>query len=282
MAVKSWADRERASEHLHTQEAQKTINIFETLLEGSIEPEEAARILADIYDPVIRAQPNDSRVGEIWSILCEAVRTLGDSHGSDDKLVQLIASIMELPAVEDEHGHAIKHQWGGRYWMDLPMWSLMFREYGIFIEVDEDIGEEQWLAQATPFLNATSFAAKLLSRVPEMKDVAFHAEVCLSEALEGPYETPSPKARAAMYIPPVATWMSLAGEKIYGLCKENYKRTDDSVNGDDLVWKGTGFSLQRWDVWKQRLTELSQNPTLEESLRIKARSALDEMERYKV
>lgn len=282
MAVRLWADRERASAEFKAPEAQSTIGVFEALLGAGLDPKEAARKIVHIYEPIIRAGGNDSRIGEIWGILCSAVRTLGDSNELNDRLVQLIVAMKDLPALKDENGHAIKHEWGGRYWMDLPMWGLTFREYGIFLEPDEDLGEEEWLSQATPFLNATSFAAKLLSQVPEMKDISFHAEVCLNEALEGPYETPSPQARASMYIAPAATWILLAGEKIYELCKENYKRIDGGVNRDGFLWTGTGFSLPRWKFWKQRLSEISQDTTLEETLRTQARNASTEMERFEV
>ncbi|KAH9876912.1 hypothetical protein IAQ61_002273 [Plenodomus lingam] len=261
MAVRLWADRERASAEFKAPEAQSTIGVFEALLGAGLDPKEAARKIVHIYEPIIRAGGNDSRIGEIWGILCSAVRTLGDSNELNDRLNTEFVS---------QNVFITSFNWLGP---DSKMKVL---------EPDEDLGEEEWLSQATPFLNATSFAAKLLSQVPEMKDISFHAEVCLNEALEGPYETPSPQARASMYIAPAATWILLAGEKIYELCKENYKRIDGGVNRDGFLWTGTGFSLPRWKFWKQRLSEISQDTTLEETLRTQARNASTEMERFEV
>lgn len=151
----------------------------------------------------------------------------------------------------------------------------------IAIEADESMEADAWLAQATPFLNATSFAATYLSRVPSMTGMSLYAELCLMEALEGPYETPEPRYRMAMYVPPAATWILLAGRRLYQLCKDDYQRNDgpSAGGGERLWWNGRGFSLKRWAFWKQRFCDITATEGLKGSIGDYARRAADEMGR---
>lgn len=151
----------------------------------------------------------------------------------------------------------------------------------IAIEAYEDMEEDAWLAQATPFLNATSFAATYLSRVPSETGMSLYAELCLIEAVEGPYETPERRYRAAMYVPPAAIWILLVGERLYRLCKDDYHRKDrTSTDGIQwLGWNGRGFSLKRWAFWKQGFCDITATEGLESRVRDYARRAVDEMGR---
>jgi hypothetical protein len=77
---------------------------------------------------------------------------------------------------------------------------LLTGKIQIDVEADRDMEDDDaWLAQAT------SFAVTYLSHVPSMTGIWMYADVCLREALEGPYETREPRYRAAMYVPPAAT-----------------------------------------------------------------------------
>ncbi len=120
-----------------------------------------------------------------------------------------------------------------------------------------------------------------LSRVPNMTGMSLYAETCLSEAVEGPYETPEPRYRAAMYVPPAATWILLAGETLYQFCKDDYKRKDGAPGDgrDWLLWNGRGFSLKRWAFWKKRFYDVAATEELDSSVRDYARRAADHMGR---
>lgn len=131
MSVKAWADQKRSSKNQQDPENQRMIDAFQRLLEGQSTPEAAARSIAAICEPLIKRDPSNLRNGAVWGILCDAVRTLGGSNEVNERLVDLLSSMTKLPDVTDGHGNAIKHEWGGRYWTDLPMFALRFREYGI-------------------------------------------------------------------------------------------------------------------------------------------------------
>lgn len=131
MSVKAWAHQKRSSKDQQHPENQRIIDAFQGLLEGHLTPEAAARSIAAISEPLIKLDPSNPRIGAVWDILCDAVRALGGSKEVNERLVDLLSSMRELPEVTDEHGTAIKHEWNGRYWTDLPIWALTFREYGI-------------------------------------------------------------------------------------------------------------------------------------------------------
>jgi hypothetical protein len=124
MSVKAWADQLRSSENQQNPENQRIIDAFQSLLESQSTPEAAAGSIAAICEPLIKRNPNSLRNGTVWGILCDAVRTLGGSNEVDERLVDLLSSMTELPDVTDEHGNAIKHEWGGKYWTDLFRFSV--------------------------------------------------------------------------------------------------------------------------------------------------------------
>jgi hypothetical protein len=146
------------------------------------------------------------------------------------------------------------------------------------IEADEDMEEDAWLNQAPALLNATNFAARYFNGDPSM-GMSFYIEPCMREALEGRYGTPRPQACAAMYVPPAATWILLAGGKIYQLCRDDYQRKDGRLVGHGLAWEGYGFSLDRWALWKQKFGDTMRSEGLESTVQEYARNAAREMER---
>lgn len=109
--------------------------------------------------------------------------------------------------------------------------------------------------------------------------MSFHAEISLMQGVEVPCQTPKQHRRAAMYVPPAATWILLAGEKIHELCKSDADRKDGAPGatpaGDDWLWgKGRGFSVGRWALWKKRFEEIATISGLSDDVRdIAARAA---------
>ena len=124
--------------------------------------------------------------------------------------------------------------------------------------------------QRATLLNVTTFAALFLAHGRQSIGMPFHAEVSLMEGIEEPYQTPQQQRRAATNVPPAATWILLAGEKIYELCTKDYDRDDD---------QGRGYSLERWALWKKRFRETAENQALTDAFKDIASRAASEMER---
>ena len=129
-----------------------------------------------------------------------------------------------------------------------------------------DIGED-WDGQAVPLLNATTFGAMYLDRGKQSADMPFHAFNSIAEGVEVPYRTPEDHRDGAMYIPSAATWILLAGKRIYELCESNHNREsnlyregdsrDFVVNEADCKWHNDrGYSLDRRAFWKRRFCEI--------------------------
>jgi hypothetical protein len=130
MSVHEWASKERSSEEREDSESQYFIDIFQSLLEGTSAPKDAARDIAATCEPFIQENPNDLRIVSIWGIFSEAVRHFGSSPEAQQRLIGFLDEISKLRA-KDKSGNDLKHEWAGRYWEDLPTFSLTFREYAI-------------------------------------------------------------------------------------------------------------------------------------------------------
>ena len=123
-------------------------------------------------------------------------------------------------------------------------------------------------------MNATTFGALYLARGIYPIGMDRRAEDALMAGIEDySYDTADEHRRAATVVPPAATWLLLASEKIYELCKNDYMRRED------MGRYGRGYSLARWSVWKQKFVSITAIDELEQSVRDIAEKAVSEMDR---
>jgi hypothetical protein len=67
---------------------------------------------------------------------------------------------------------------------------------------------------------------------------------------------------------PANVWISLASKLIFGFCKANGEGASRNHMGGGKHWKGSvGFSIERWEFWKQRLDEIAINDEASEETR---------------
>lgn len=145
------------------------------------------------------------------------------------------------------------------------------------IEALEDIEEGcDWDAQAVPLLNATTFGAMYLAHGRQPIGMPFHAEVSFMQGIEVSCQTPEQLRCAAMYVPPAATWVLLAGKSIYELCKIDHDYRKDGGPPTSLWGQGRGYSLDRWAFWKKRFGEIAKTQGLKDEVKdIAARASLE-------
>lgn len=278
MSVQAWNDAAGQSHGYRKAEYQHTVGILRSVFEGEIDSDGAATQINALYEPLLKGNHNNSPVNELWVIICEAVRILGANTAVDERLINLLNALTKLPDITDQHGHPITGGNGvdGVYWKDLPNLALMFREYGI--DVDPGVSElpdneGDWTdSQRTTLLNVTNFGAMYLASGIHPIGMELHAESSLMDGVEDPYNTPEQRCRADTVIPPAATWVLLAGEKIYKLCKNNHDRTEL------LGQYGRGYSLGRWNVWKKRFDLIATTEDLSDTVRDFAQRAAGKMD----
>lgn len=138
--------------------------------------------------------------------------------------------------------------------------------------------------QVVPLVNATTFGAINFIHGKNSFGMPFHIEISLINGIETPYQHPEQYRRALMYVPPAATWIILAGQKIYELCQGDYDRKDgakgSTPEGDEWLWgQGRGYSLGRWAFWKKRFGEIATTPSLKDLVKELSARAESEMSR---
>ncbi|OTB04257.1 hypothetical protein M426DRAFT_11879 [Hypoxylon sp. CI-4A] len=263
MSVQAWAAKARSSAEYQSVESQRLIDAYQSLLEGKSTPQDAAQIVSTILEPIIKRSPDDKHTAFVWGFLCDSVRHLGGDKAVSERLVDFLDSIVKLD-VKDDLGNIIKHEWGGRFWSNLPTFALMFREYGISIEPYEEMEMEinDWVAQKTPYYNATTFAAVCLTRSSNLSGMAFYIKDCMEEARDESCDEPELRFRAALYMPAASAWISIAGRRIYDMCK-------------DKEW---GLSMDDWNSWKMGLGRIGGTAKVDEEARETAIGIKDTME----
>ena len=106
------------------------------------------------------------------------------------------------------------------------------------------------------------------------------------QGIEVPYQTPEQQRRALMFVPPAATWVLIAGKRIYELCKMDHNCQDSAPgstsNGDEWLWgKGRGYCFGRWGLWKSRFSAITTAQALKDIVKgiaARARSEMDKVE----
>jgi hypothetical protein len=150
------------------------------------------------------------------------------------------------------------------------------------MELETDLDRHRFLRGKESLLQTTTFAATYLQHGnPAIrKGMIFLAEVGLMTGLEHDHGELND-----LYLPAAATWMTIAAERVRELCNEDYDRDDDApglpevYHGAPLWSAGRGFSVGRWQFWKQRFETLAQSNRLSDELRGQARRAHDAMVR---
>ena len=95
--------------------------------------------------------------------------------------------------------------------------------------------------------------------------MSFHAEVSMMDGIEEPYTNPAQARRAPALLPPAVTWIMLAGQQIYDLCRTG------------KLDHGRGFSLSRWANWKNGFETATSTAQISVNLRLEAVSAVSKM-----
>ncbi|RYP76063.1 hypothetical protein DL770_007281 [Monosporascus sp. CRB-9-2] len=150
--------------------------------------------MAAVLEPLGRRDPNNPRIASVWGLFCGAVRELGSDREASERLVGLLDAPRKLQ-VRGEHGNNVKHEWGSRYWADLPTFAL-----------DVSGVRDMWVSGTSsglPFRYSKLVTSNQPCETRIDSDEAYYVKSCMSEALAGPYlyDTPESRYRAAVYVP---------------------------------------------------------------------------------
>lgn len=109
--------------------------------------------------------------------------------------------------------------------------------------------------------------------------MAMFAVYTLRVALEDPCEDAFGIWEADMWIPAAATFINIAGAKIYGLCANQIETTGlGSMSG--RLWRGDNrLTIERWNFWKARFREFATIGGVGEGCKIAAGEAFISMVR---
>jgi hypothetical protein len=151
--------------------------------------------------------------------------------------------------------------------MDYDDVLIILRWIGIVI--DDDSEEEK--GSRIRDINFQAFAARLT--IEGVWDVSRLAVYSIRDVLEEDpdfdvpgYDKVGPHLDTG--IPVANVWISLAGKLIFGLCKVNGEGAARNDMPGGKHWKGSvGFSVERWEFWKQRLDEVAINDEASEETR---------------
>lgn len=249
-------------------------NVLDRFLSRSIDASEAAK---RITEPV-EQNLSPSRVEEeetpsvIYEEMLQRVRITTHDSPLHDQLVSLLSSIKTTTSPKR----------GADYWGSLEPLGLDVRE--AWNGEEEDNTTEGWAS-----LN--SFAARLTSSA--LMDFDDYAIWALRDSVEdgtlavvpkgAPSEELGPDALNRK-VPAAAVWILYDGERIKSLSEKSEEGSRSTRGGPR--WQGKpGYSIERWQLWKDRFGELAKREDLlayTRDLSTQARGKMDSIDDAKV
>jgi len=146
------------------------------------------------------------------------------------------------------------------------------------VEIDPPDGESDWHAQAPQLLKVTTFGATMMARAKYDMGMSFHAISAMVEGVERPYDAKREVQHEwSMHLPPAATWVLIAGEKLYELCFSDVVPRYANTHATKLKWGGRAFCAERWALWKQQFQTLASTWEIDEPCRVFAARAAQKM-----
>lgn len=196
-----------------------------------------------------------------YTIINRARATPHDSP-QQDRLITFLQHLKAAPPPSHEPAQL----WGHSFWTDLPLLGPAMREQW---NDEADAGVAQWV-------NLNAFTARLSSS--GTADFEVYAIWSIRDALEASAEQHSITA-LEIHVQAAIIWIRYAGKFIYSserIWEQHRLRGDPAVGGP--LWKGkSGFCKERWALWKDRLTELSEEQKISNEVRGMVREAAETM-----
>jgi hypothetical protein len=272
--------------------------ILQSLFRGLISLQIAAGQLASIS---LKESGIENGLCRTWQTILGDVKETTDHH---KKLSELLVSISHLPPAKNEEGKQLTvgdlRIWG-ELWLqglscrrgnavnrltldDLPCFAWELHDdwrYCINTSPVDDLHAIRTLTRfldahrqthITTFVNVNKFAAQILRTPHSILTGSNHfgkfALWLMRAALEYPGNDRELEPLET-YLPAAVAWVSILGQEIFSWDNEfpSGKREGDPGRGGPL-WDGQhGFCKERWNLWKQRFTELSSSNELTKELR---------------
>ncbi|GAB7325712.1 hypothetical protein MBLNU13_g09679t1 [Cladosporium sp. NU13] len=202
------------------------VEALASLLEGDMTPADAAQCITTTYAASVKVAEGPfkanswkiNKVYKFWRVfMSNAIRSFGSAE-DQERLFKLLVEISRQPDLEDDDGIVIGDLYLDPYWIDLPAYTI------------HPENKEMLLSMGQPLLNATRFAAMLLSK----------NEFASARVGGGEWE---------VLLPVATTWLLISGKAIYEHCLE-----ESLYDG----WETDTWDLQRWNLWKQQLEQFAE------------------------
>jgi hypothetical protein len=283
-SVKDW--KKAVLAHTEGPDHVQAADVLAIMLNGEASPGDTAKCITKIYETELKSKNestymhDEQQVTYFWTYhMCMAICTFG-SVDVQERLFDLLVAISKQPDVKTPDGSVKKYHDCDVCWRDVPGWSYNFAvqalcksircsSSGVFANMyTQDYNgpqmwrhrwKEEFLDQASHYLNGTKFAAMLLEKGAFSIGLPGKASDALSLGLERLYTKESDQSmdsvEAQVLLPAATTWLLVAGKAIYSHCLNNETETYGADVKTREGWGGGTWTLQRWETWQRRLQE---------------------------
>ncbi|EAW17801.1 DUF3632 domain-containing protein [Aspergillus fischeri NRRL 181] len=250
---------------------QHIFNILNDYLQPSstTPPSEAAQSIHALTPKAGSTQEESSEMEDFlwytWGTIIKVAKQIPHNHPSQDRLVELIHALTELPPTTVSI-------WGSEncLWKDLPMLGPSLRESWNAPTYTKPNDQE-----ITEWINLQAFTARLMSKCDPSLSLlgVWSLRSGLEEELSGK-EVDGEAAAAAM-------WMVYGGANLFSQLADAVPDEEkERLMRPGRLYSGQGqLSPERWQFWKQRFGEMSEQIQVNDETKGVIRLAREKMER---
>ncbi|PKX97265.1 DUF3632 domain-containing protein [Aspergillus novofumigatus IBT 16806] len=199
-----------------------------------------------------------------WGTIIKVAKQIPHDHPSQDRLVDLIRALTELPPTTVSI-------WGSEnyLWKDLPMLGPSLRE-----SWDPPTYTKSNDQEIVEWINLQAFTARLMSKCdPSLSLLGVWS---LRSGLEEELSDKEVHGEAAA----AAMWMVYGGENLFSQLADAVEDEEkERLMRPGTLYSGQGqLSPERWQFWKQRFGEMSEQVQVNDETKSVIRLAREKME----
>ncbi|KAH7035999.1 uncharacterized protein B0I36DRAFT_429984 [Microdochium trichocladiopsis] len=251
--------------------SQNAYNIISAFIQAKDQPDplEAAKelgALAPANRVLQEAEEAESYVSfllEFWELFLRIARQVPHDHPAQDRLVQLVAELKELPTSDVESDRVI--------WTSLEGLENCVQESWIAPSDKEDTFEplQEWV-------NLNSMVSRLYGA--GLMDWYYFGIWTLRDSFETNDVSLSREDILSSRVSAAAEWIKYSGSRLLHLCETGESSLSEHTSLASAQFSGSSvLSPQRWAFWKAAFEKVADSNEQEEGLRAKASRAASSM-----
>ncbi|KAJ4163566.1 hypothetical protein LMH87_005287 [Akanthomyces muscarius] len=257
---------------------QAQIDTLRAYIDGTSTTEEAVSLLVSYPEASPSPVEMKQRLGGLWTLLNDTAVNL---EFSQPQVINILKHIRTLPGRPEPkgEGEGFIDLDDGFYWRELTDWGInwadAFNSYSAQLFNAACPTQEERRARERRWNSACRYSARLASTGDATLSLGASLDLATTAISEG-LETDLTEQGSGCLDTAAQVFEHASGE-LWRRCKE--KQAEGVLSSSNGLWRGqAGYSIDRWQFWKDRWNSLAEQQAISPNIRDLAKEALAHMD----